>query len=60
MDAFIQANGTGGYAVGTCTEMNIASILTFTSVRRLVGGVSSYSVRPVPEYPACEEDGAGR
>lgn len=37
MDAFIQTNGSDGYAVGA--EMNIASILTFTSMGRLVGGV---------------------
>lgn len=38
IDAFIEANGgEGGYAVGD--EMNIASILTFTSLGRLVGGV---------------------
>lgn len=43
IDAFIQANGTGGYAVGA--EMNIASILTFTNIGRLVGGVF-YGVPP--------------
>jgi glutathione S-transferase len=37
MDAFIQANGVDGYAVGA--DMNIASILTFTTIGRLVGGV---------------------
>ena len=42
-DAFIQANGTGGYAVGA--EMNITSILTFTNIGRLVGGVF-YGVPP--------------
>lgn len=37
IDAFIEANGKDGYAVGA--EMNIASILTFTNLGRLVGGV---------------------
>lgn len=38
IDTFIEANSEGsGYAVGT--EMNIASILTFTHMGRLVGGV---------------------
>jgi len=43
IDAFVGAHGTGGYAVGD--EMNIASILTFTSLGRLVGGVY-YGVPP--------------
>lgn len=43
IDAFIQANGADGYAVGA--EMNIASILTFTNIGRLVGGVF-YGVPP--------------
>lgn len=37
IDAFIQANGSNGYAVGS--QMNIASLLTFTSIGRMVGGV---------------------
>ena len=37
IDAFIQAHGSGGYAVGA--EMNIASILTFVTLGRAVGGV---------------------
>eukprot|EP00310_Coccolithus_braarudii_P002369 CAMPEP_0183366872 /NCGR_PEP_ID=MMETSP0164_2-20130417/90404_1 /TAXON_ID=221442 /ORGANISM="Coccolithus pelagicus ssp braarudi, Strain PLY182g" /LENGTH=289 /DNA_ID=CAMNT_0025542699 /DNA_START=98 /DNA_END=967 /DNA_ORIENTATION=- len=37
IDAFIEANGAGGYAVGA--DMSIASILTFTNMGRLVGGV---------------------
>lgn len=43
IDEFIEVNGTGGYAVGN--EMNIASILTFTNIGRLVGGVF-YGVPP--------------
>jgi glutathione S-transferase len=43
IDAFIQAHGTGGHAVGA--EMNIASILTFTCLGRVVGGVY-YGVPP--------------
>lgn len=43
IEAFIGANGAGGHAVGA--EMNIASILTFTSLGRLVGGVY-YGVPP--------------
>lgn len=43
IDAFIEANGADGYAVGA--EMNIASILTFTNIGRLVGGVF-YGVPP--------------
>ena len=43
IEAFIGANGSRGYAVGA--EMNIASILTFTSLGRLVGGVY-YGVPP--------------
>ena len=37
IDAFIAAHGSGGHAVGA--EMTVASILTFTSLGRLVGGV---------------------
>jgi glutathione S-transferase len=37
IDSFIQAHGADGYAVGA--EMTIASILTFTNIGRLVGGV---------------------
>jgi len=37
IDAFIGANGDDGHAVGS--EMTIASILTFTNLGRLVGGV---------------------
>jgi glutathione S-transferase len=43
IDAFIQVHGADGYAVGA--EMNIASILTFTNIGRLVGGVF-YGVPP--------------
>jgi prostaglandin-H2 D-isomerase / glutathione transferase len=43
IDAFIEANGQGGYAIGS--EMNIASILMFTTLGRLVGGVF-YGVPP--------------
>ena len=43
IDAFIDANGAGGFAVGA--EMNIASILTFTYLGRLAGGVF-YGVPP--------------
>ena len=37
IDRFIEDHGTGGYAVGG--GMNIASLATFTSTGRLVGGV---------------------
>jgi len=37
IEAFVGAHGDGGHAVGA--EMTIASILTFTSLGRLVGGV---------------------
>mmetsp|Transcript_8070 Transcript_8070/g.11722 ORF Transcript_8070/g.11722 Transcript_8070/m.11722 type:complete len:297 (+) Transcript_8070:10-900(+) len=37
IDAFIEAHGDDGYAVGA--DLNIASILTFTTIGRLVGGV---------------------
>jgi len=37
IDAFIEANGGGGHAVGA--EMTIASILTFTTLGRVAGGV---------------------
>jgi len=43
IDAFIQAHGSGGYAVDAV--MNIASILTFTTLGRVVGGVF-YGVPP--------------
>lgn len=43
IETFIGANGANGYAVGA--DMNIASILTFTSLGRLVGGVY-YGVPP--------------
>ena len=43
IDAFIEDHGTDGYAVGA--EMTIASILTFTSIGRLVGGVY-YGIPP--------------
>ena len=47
IDAFIQAHGSGGNAVGA--EMNIASILTFTVLGRVVGGVF-YGIPPT----ACD------
>ena len=37
IDAFIKAHGSGGYAVGV--GMSIASILTFVTLGRVVGGV---------------------
>ena len=37
IDAFIKAHGSGGYAVGA--GMSIASILTFVTLGRVVGGV---------------------
>lgn len=37
LDAFVEAHGRGGYAVGA--EMTIASILTFVTLGRAVGGV---------------------
>lgn len=37
IDAFIKAHSSGGYAVGA--GMNIASILTFVTLGRVVGGV---------------------
>jgi len=37
LEAFIGAHGASGYAVGD--EMTVASILTFTALGRLVGGV---------------------
>ena len=43
IDAFIQVHGTAGYAVGA--GMTIASILTFTCLGRIVGGVF-YGVPP--------------
>ena len=43
IDAFIGAHGSGGHAVGDA--MNIASILTFTTIGRVVGGVF-YGVPP--------------
>lgn len=43
IDSFIEAHGTDGYAVGD--GMNIASILTFTCLGRLVGGVF-YGIPP--------------
>jgi len=37
LDAFVEAHGRGGYAVGA--EMTIASILTFVTLGRAIGGV---------------------
>lgn len=47
LDSFVSAYGVAGHAVGA--EMNIASILTFTALGRLVGGVY-YGVPPT----ACD------
>ena len=47
IDAFVAAHGEGGYAVGG--EIGVASLLLFTALGRLVGGVY-YGVPPT----ACD------